>query len=155
MRHRPGHLLAVLALTAAGCGGGDGERAPAPDPRPVAQAERFPEAKGRRLRDVLEGVPEGPRLWAEPEAGPAGRDRVEFAVLDDARKPLAGAEVALYVARGDGSGARGPFVARPARGVRYRATVAWGAPGRHALVGVAKLDGRLVATRPLVVEVRR
>jgi hypothetical protein len=101
-----------------------------------------------------------------------GTDRVGFALFDTAGKQIAGAGVALYIGKVDGSGAHGPFPARSeslkvapqfeskqtatdpdsARGV-YVADVPFNREGRFAVLAVAKLDGRLVATSPIAMKV--
>ena len=102
-----------------------------------------------------------------------GRNRFGFALFDRSRRQIARAPVALYVARGRAGRARGPFQARwesLAVGQRFRsrsvvddpdsatsvytAGVAFERPGRYAILGVARLDDRLVATEPIEVRVR-
>jgi hypothetical protein len=157
-------LAVVLALAACGSSAND-NAAPAAEPQPTARAEDFPSAKGRTLPDLLGNLPEGPVLAPSVSVVDKGTNRIGFALFDKARKQLAGAAVALYVGKQDGSGARGPFLARDeslavkpqfeskqtatdkdsAHSV-YVADVPFPRNGKYAIVAIAKLDGRLLAT---------
>ena len=55
---------------------------------------------------------QGPVLAPSVSLLHKGVNRYGFALFDTARKQITGAEVALYTARADGSGVRGPYVAR-------------------------------------------
>jgi hypothetical protein len=173
-----GVLLALLApvALAAGCGSSSNgqaksDAAPA-EPQPTASAEDFPPAKGKTLPDVIGNLPSGPALVPSVSLLEKGKNRIGFALFDNAGKQLAGAAVALYAGKVDGSGARGPYVARSeslkvspqfeskqtatdpdsARGV-YVADVPFKRDGRYAMLALAKLDGRVVATSPIAVKV--
>jgi hypothetical protein len=118
------------------------------------------------MADVIGVLPEGPVFAPTVTVLHAGHDRLAFLLLDTARKELAGAAVALYVSEPDGTAARGPYVAhseslavRPefrslqnaegdAPRSLYVAHVPFRKPGEVAIVAVAKLDGRLVASSP-------
>jgi hypothetical protein len=165
--------LLVAATVAAGCGtSNDKGGNPAAQPRPSARAEDFPAATGRSLPDVINGLPEGPVLAPSVQLLEKGTNRVGFALFDTGRKQISGAGVALYIGKTDGSHARGPFVARSeslkvrpqfeskqtatdpdaAKSV-YVADVKFPRKGKYAVLAVAKLDGRLVATSPIGMEV--
>jgi hypothetical protein len=171
-----GALVALAApVLASGCGssdsGGKGDAAPA-QPQPTARVEDFPPAEGRTLPDVINNLPSGPVLVPSVSLLEKGRNRVGFALFDTAGKQISGAGVAIYVGKIDGSGAHGPYVARTeslkvapqfeskqtatdpdaARGV-YVADVPFKREGKLAVLAVAKLDGRLVATDPIAVKV--
>jgi hypothetical protein len=172
--------IAALAAIAAGCGssgsggGGSGNGAAAQQPQPTARPEDFPAAQGRTLPDVINNLPKGPVLAPSVSLLVKGENRVGFALFDTARKQIAGAAVALYIGKTDGSNARGPFVARSeslsvspqfqskqtatdpnaAKSV-YVADVPFPRKGDYALLAIAKLDGRLVATSPYGVRVSR
>jgi hypothetical protein len=178
--HRPSLrslLLMLLALTAvaalAACGSNDSNGASQPaDPMPTARAEDFPAAKGRTLPDIIANLPEGPVLAPSVSVVEKGPNRIGFALFDKARKQLSGAGVALYIGNQDGSAARGPFVARDeslkvkpqfqskqtatdpdaARSV-YVADVPFPRNGKFAVIAIAKLDGRLVASNPYGMQV--
>jgi hypothetical protein len=164
----------ALALVAAGCGSsdnGNGNDAPA-QPAPTAHPEDFPAASGKTLPDLINNLPKGPVLAPSVSVLDKGTNRVGFALFDTAGKQLSGAAVALYTGKIDGSGARGPFVARAeslkvapqfqskqtatdpnaARNV-YVADVPFQRNGKFAVVAIAKLDGRLVASSPYGMQV--
>jgi hypothetical protein len=172
-----GALLALAAplFVAVGCGssGSSGKDAAAPaEPVPTVSAEDFPPAEGRTLPDVIGNLPSGPTLVPSVSLLEKGKDRIGFALFDNAGKQIAGAGVALYVGKVDGSGAHGPYLARSeslkvspqfeskqtatdpdsARGV-YVADVPFKRDGRYAMLALAKLDGRVVATSPIAVKV--
>jgi hypothetical protein len=178
-RSAPRLLVVLLALVVpaalvAGCGSSDGDSpnsTPA-QPQPTATAEDFPSAQGRTLPDIVNNMPSGPNLAPSVSLLEKGTNRVGFALFDNAGKQLSGAGVALYIGATDGSSARGPFLARAeslkvspqfeskqtatdpdaARGV-YVADVPFRKNGKYAVLAVAKLDGRLVATSPIAVQV--
>ena len=165
---------AALALPAAGCGSSEdqaGTAARVPESRP----QDFPAPGGRTLAEVARGVPVGPQIAPsvsvlEPGAG----NRFGFALFDRAGKQMRGASVALYVAPAAGGPARGPFAVRDeslavrpqfasrqtaqdpdsAKSV-YVARLPFPARGAHAVLALARLDGRLVASPPLSVAVGR
>lgn len=179
---RPSRALALLLalsvplLLAAGCGGsgdddGGADNMPA-QPQSTAKAEDFPTTAGRTLPDIIGNLPSGPQLAPSVSLLDKGENRVGFALFDNAGKQLSGAGVALYIGATDGSSARGPFLARTeslkvspqfeskqtatdpdaARGV-YVADVPFKKNGKYAMLAIAQLDGRLVATNPIAVKV--
>jgi hypothetical protein len=167
--HRPlSSLLALLAAGAliAGCGGSDKPNRPPPQPEPTGQPADFPSAGGKTLNDLASMADgQGPVLAPSVSLLHKGVNRYGFALFDTARKQITGAEVALYTARSDGSGVRGPYVARSeslavkpqfqsqtvaqdsnaAKSV-YVANVPFKRNGKQAIVAIAKLDGRLLVT---------
>jgi hypothetical protein len=172
-------LIMLVGAVVAGCGDGARDRAatqaaPPAEPAPSARPEDFPSAEGRSLPDVVGVLPGGPTLAPSMSVLGKGRNRVGFALLDTASKQLTGASVALYVGEPDGSRARGPYVARSetlavrpqfrsrqtaedqdaARSV-YVAEVPFARHGEVAMVAVAKLDGRLIATKLRAMRVGR
>jgi hypothetical protein len=165
MPHRPLSIL-LAAVLLAGCGGSSaGTAGPPPEPAPSAKPADFPAAHGMTLADLRGSMPEGPILAPSVQVLRKGANRVGFALFDTARKQLSGAPVALYTSAVDGSGLRGPFIARAeslvvkpqfesrttasdpnaARSV-YVSDVPFKHNGKFALIAVAKLDGRLVTT---------
>lgn len=165
---------ATLLLAAAGCGGNDKTGStPPPQPEPTASAEAFPPASQvTNLQDLVDRYPQGPNLAISVSLLQPGSDRVGFALFDDARKQLGNAAVAVYSARTDGTDVRGPFVARSeslavkpqfesmttaqdpdaAKSV-YVADVRFAKKGKRVLLGLAKLDGRMVSTTAAAVQV--
>ncbi|WP_205698070.1 hypothetical protein [Conexibacter sp. SYSU D00693] len=167
-RWSPLALLLGAALVA-GCGSSDDDTATAPPTQPAAtaSAEDFPSAKGKTLGDLQGSIAEGPVLAPAVSILKPGRNRFAFALFDRARKQVSGAQVAVYVSRTDGSRLRGPFVARDESLVVkpqfrsrqtatdqdstksvYVADVDLPSKGNVALMAVARLDGRLLATSP-------
>jgi hypothetical protein len=168
-------VLAALVVLAA-CGGDDQTASTAPPP-PPAQPEDFPSAKGKTLRALLEDVGGGGLVLAPSVSQlEPGDNRFGFGLFDPARAQIADAPVALYVARAGGGEAFGPFPARyetlavkaqfQSRSVStdpdaaksvYVARLELPRQGSYEVLGIARLDGRLVAAtsagRPL--QVRR
>lgn len=162
--------LLTAGLLAAGCGDSSTSdkstpsSAPAPE-RAAASAADFPSAKGKRLSELKAGMPEGLVLAPSVSVLRPGTNRYGFALFDVARKQVAEAPVAIYVSKNDGTGLRGPFVARSetldvkpqfeskttandpdaAKSV-YVAEVEFPAAGKYRVSAVARLDGRSVST---------
>ncbi|MCW2996930.1 MAG: hypothetical protein JWN65_479 [Solirubrobacterales bacterium] len=174
------HLLARLsaagctaALLLSGCGSSDGTGTVAPNqPQPSAKAQDFPDSAGKTLGQLQASLPEGPIFQPSVSLLEPGTNRIGFGLFDVARKQLTGAAVALYVARPDGSGVRGPFLARSeslavkpqflskttaqdpdaAKSV-YVADVPLRKPGKIVVFAVARMDGRLLSTGAFSMEV--
>ena len=157
----------------AACGGSDKTDTPPPQPEPTGQPADFPSANGKTLNDLASMADgQGPVLAPSVSLLHKGVNRYGFALFDTARKQITGAEVALYTARPDGSGVRGPFIARSeslevkpqfqsetvakdpaaAKSV-YVADVPFKRTGKQAVVAIAKLDGRLLVTNGFGVNV--
>jgi hypothetical protein len=168
---RPFWLLLTLLAGAliAGCGGDNDSDRPPPQPEPTAKAADFPKpASGANLQQLVDRYPRGPNLAPSVSILNPGTDRVGFALFDDSRTQLGGADVALYTARVDGSDVRGPYVARSeslhvkaqfesrttsqdpdaAKSV-YVADVRFASKGKRVMLGIARLDGRMVSTSPV------
>jgi hypothetical protein len=166
--------LLALALAAAGCGssGGDGATPPA-QPQPTAQPADFPSASGKSVNDLAAmAETQGPVLAPSVSVLTKGDNRFGFALFDTARKQITGTPVAVYTARMDGSGLRGPYVARSeslavrpqfqsrttasdpdsAKAV-YVADVPFKHDGKRVVIGLARLDGRLLLTNPFSVNI--
>ena len=158
-------LLAAGALLA-GCGGSSKPNRPPPQPEPTGQPADFPSATGKTVNDLASMADgKGPVLAPSVSLLRKGVNRYGFALFDTARKQITGAEVALYTIRADGSGVRGPYVARSeslavkpqfqsqtvaqdsgaAKSV-YVADVPFKRNGKQAIIAIAKLDGRLLIT---------
>lgn len=159
-------LLALLALTA-GCGG-SGDHGTAASPPPPAKPEDFPKAAGKTLEQLTSGLAErGPVLAPSVTLLRPGENRYGFALFDRARAQIADAPVALYVAPTGGGKAHGPFLARYAslavkpqfesRTVAqdpdaaksiYVADLRFPRSGRYDVIGLVRLDDRLVLALP-------
>jgi hypothetical protein len=161
--------IVVLVLCAsaliAGCGGDDGEEAKAP---PVADPAQFPKANGQSLAGLRESLGQGgPVLAPSVLVLTTGDNRFGFGLFERDRSQIADAHVVLYVAPVGGGPARGPYAARyeslevkpqfqsrtsaqdpdSAKSV-YVAEVPFDKPGKYEVLGVARLDDRLVAATP-------
>lgn len=158
----------ALALGAVACGdSGSSEVVSAPPPQP-AKPEDFPSAKGKTLRDLLaDAGSTGPVIAASVSQFKPGENRFGFALFDRAAAQIADAPVVLYVAPVKGGPVQGPIPARfeqmdvrpqfESRSVSddedaakslYVAKVDLPKPGRYELIGLARLDGRVVAATP-------
>lgn len=162
-------LVAALLPGSAvlGCGGGSG-REDAGMPPPPARPEDFPKAAGKTLEQLRDQVgDEGPILLASVSELSPGTNRFGFGLFDRARAQIADAPSVVYVAPRGGGPARGPFPARYeslavepqflSRSVSsdadsakslYVADVKIPKPGEYEVLGVTRLDGRLVAAAP-------
>lgn len=167
-------VACLPAIATTGCGSsGTDERAPAAPPA-SARAQAFPKAAGLTMTKLEAKLPEGPIFSPTVSVLNAGRQRVGFALFDVARKQITGAGVALYVARADGGGLRGPYVARSeslavkpqfasqttahdpdaaksvyVADVPFKKTDA----GAVTVIAVARMDGRLLTAGPRTMEV--
>ena len=156
-------VLAALALVA-GCGDDDGDEG-AGKPPPPARPEDFPKAGGRTLAEIDKALGgEGPVLSPSVSQLQPGRNRFGFGLFDRSRAQIADAPAAVYVAPAGGGTASGPIVARfeslavkaryQSRSVAsdpdaakslYVANIEFDKPGRYEVLGVVRLDGRVMA----------
>ena len=161
-------LAVALALAPAATGCGGDERDGPQAPPPVAKPEDFPNAQGKSLADLRRQYGMGgPVLVPSVSQLEPGSNRFGFGLFDRTRAQLADAPVALYVAPAGGGPARGPFLARyeslevkpqfqsrtvaqdrdAARSL-YVADLKFDRPGPYEVLGLARLDRRLVAATP-------
>jgi hypothetical protein len=167
---RSRHALIVLALLAlglfAGCGGDSGDDT-AKQP-PEANLHDFPKANGKTLADLLGKLGQGGPVLAQSVSDlQPGRSRFGFALFDRSRKQISDAPTVVYIAKAGGGRALGPFKARSeslavkpqfqsqtvasdpdAAQSMYVADIPFPAPGKYDVIGMARLDGRLVAATP-------
>src|SRR3954451_6322588 len=169
-------LVALLgAAIVAACGGSDDDAAPPAQPEPTAKPADFPRAEGRTLADLR--AESGRSLVFAPTTVMAlrrGLNRYGFALFDVAGKQVTGARVALYTAREDGTGLKGPYIARSesltvsgpfrsrttaadvnAAKAVYVAAVPLHHWGRQSVAARAKLAGRFPMATPLPAEIAR
>jgi len=172
----PAALVALLvAALIAGCGGAGTGATPEPEPELSGRPADFPAATGRTLADLK--AESGRSLVFRPTTVMAlrkGMNRYAFALYDVAGKQVTGAKVALYTAHEDGTGVRGPFIARSeslkvdgtfqsrttaadknAAKAVYVAEVPFRHWGRLIVAAMAKLDGRLIITNPYTADAVR
>ena len=156
-------VLLACALAAAGCGGDDPQDKAQPPPE--ARREQFPSAKGNTLVALRKELPRaGPVLAPSVTQFTPGDNRFGFGLFTASRAQIADASVAVYVAPAGGGEARGPYVARyeslevkpqfqsqssaadpdAAKSV-YVADIPFDKPGHYDVLGIARLDDRLVA----------
>jgi hypothetical protein len=167
---RPLIAAALAGCLVAGCGDSSKDessstRATSAQTAPASTPTDFPSAQGKTLVTLREGLPEGPILAAGVSLLDVGRNRFTFALVDQARKQLTGADVAVYVADREGGNVEGPFKARSeslAVDKRFQSKTTAQDPdaaqsvyvvdlpfrhkGQALVMGLARLDGRLVAT---------
>ena len=158
----------ALALGAVACGdSGSSDVVSTPPPQP-AEPEDFPSAKGKTLRELLtDAGSSGPVIAASVSQFKPGENRFGFALFDRAAAQIAAAPVVLYVAPVKGGPVQGPIAARfermdvkptfesvsvandkDAAKSLYVAKIDLPKPGRYELIGLARLDGRIVAATP-------
>jgi len=173
-RGAPGLLLAGLLFAVpllAGCGSSDdGADGAPPAAPPESNTTNFPRGGGKNVADLVSSMPEGPVLAPSVAVLEVGRNRFGFALFDRARKQLNASKVAIYVASEDGSRVRGPYAVRDeslAVQPAYRSQTTAQDPdaaqsvyvarlplkrGKHRLIALADLDGRVVASSQISVE---
>jgi hypothetical protein len=160
-------FAAVLLACAfvAGCGGDDGEDSPS-NPPPEARPDQFPRAEGRTLAELRRDLPKGGPVLAPTVSHfvAGGESRLGFGLFTTERAQIADARAAVYIAPVGGGEARGPYVAHyeslevkpqftsettskdpDAAKTLYVADVPFAKPGRYEVLGMARLDDRLVA----------
>ncbi len=154
------------ALMLAGCGGDS--QMDASKPAPVGEPVDFPKPAGKTLAQLRKELgPGGPVLAPAVSQLEQGSNRFAFGLFDRARAQIADAPVALYLAPVGGGPATGPFPARydllktqpnfESRSVSsdpdaakslYTATLPFSRTGGYEVLGIARLDDRLVAATP-------
>ena len=156
----------VLAPVLAGCGSSDKTSSAAP-PTAAAKPQDFPKGTGLTYDDFRSKYPEQLAIAIGASVMRQGTNRIPFLILDKGAKPVTDAPVALYTARGDGTGVKGPFVAheqsfdiKPAYLSKttqsdpdqhksfYVAEVPFKGRAPQAVFGMVKQDGRLVGASP-------
>jgi hypothetical protein len=166
-------LALLLVVAIAGCGGGDGgDGGTGAGSEQVAQKTNFPPADGKSLAELRSGLGPGPVLAPTVSVLTPGDNRYGFGLFDRARKQIAAAPAAVYVAPAGGGPATGPYYANDesltvkppfqsqtvkndpdtARSI-YVAKVPFKQDGNYEVLGVVKLDGRLVAADPVSAQV--
>ncbi len=161
-------LLAAVALGLSACGDEEDGSAPAPPEPTASKPADFPSGQGRTLDELTQNRPEGPILAMAVSQLDVGANRVGFALFDRARKQMDVPAVALYTARPDGTQVYGPYVARKeSLGVKtqfssaqtradlangdafYVADARFKSAGERVVIGLARLDNRLVSVNAL------
>jgi hypothetical protein len=165
---------AATSLGLAACGGSGSSSGTTTPVQPVATAAQFPSAKGKTLADIRKTLGPGPVLAPTVSVLTPGRDRFGFGLFDRSRKQIAMAPVAIYIEAQDSGKVSGPYLARDlaldvkpafrsqtvsrdptAAKSLYVTDVKFPKAGNYALLGVVKLDDRLVTSDPIGVRVAR
>jgi hypothetical protein len=154
----------LAALVSGGCGG-DAAEENTQEPPPEARPEQFPKSEGKTLVELRKELPAaGPVLAPSVTQFTVGDNRLGFGLFTASRAQIADAPAAVYVAPAGGGGAKGPYLARyeslevkpqfqsqssaadpdAAKSV-YVAEIPFKRPGKYDLLGMARLDDRLVA----------
>src|SRR3954463_957260 len=162
-------LVLLLALGAAGCGSSGDDSNGGDSAGPTAKAGDFPSTATKTMGQIKRSLGGGgPVLAPTVQQLDVGTQRYGFALFTTARKQIAGAPVALYLQKQGTSKTYGPFVTRDlslavkkqyesktvandpdAAKTLYVGRVPFKKPGIWAVMAVAKLDGRLVASDPI------
>src|SRR5215213_6945484 len=161
-------LALLVALGAAGCGSSDDSNG-GDSAGPTAKAGDFPSTKNRSMMQIKRSLGSGgPVLAPTVQQLDVGTERYGFALFTAARKQISGVPVALYVQKQGTAKTSGPFVTRDlslavkrefesktvasdpdAAKTLYVGRLPFKEPGIYAVMAVAKLDGRLVASSPI------
>jgi hypothetical protein len=157
-------LMVAAALTAAlaSCGGSS-DSTLSPTPPKVPSVTQFPKVKGRTMTALAANVQAGPVLAPSVSLLLPGKNRFGFGLFDRSRKQITDAPGAIYIARNENSRAYGPYVARweslevkghylsktvatdpNAAKTLYVADVPFRKPGKYVVLGLFRLDNRLV-----------
>src|SRR3954447_19962561 len=164
--------LLALSLLLGACGSSGSGKGADNTSQPLATSADFPSPKGKSLLEIKRSLGPGPVLAPTVSVVSPGRDRYGFGLFDRARKQISETPVALYVERSGSTKVSGPFLARDlpltvkpafqsetvakdpdAAKSLYVTNMVIDKPGNYAVLGVAKLDGRLVATDPTPLKV--
>ncbi len=177
MRRLVPAALIVAAALIAGCGSSShhstATAASAVATQPATAS--FPQLNGRTLPALVGKLPQGPSLGPTSSIFEPGSDRIGFVLVDRSRRFINGAQVALYTGDPNGGDAAGPFAAHSeslavnkpyqsklvsqdtataaAPKAIYVAHVPFSKTGRRAIVALVRLDGRMVATAPLAIDI--
>jgi hypothetical protein len=170
-------LAAVAIVLALGACSDEGDRESEAPPTggSVGVDEPFPEPRSRTLAEMRRGLGPGPSMASSVSVLEPGRkNRFAFGLFDRTRRQIADAPAAIYVAPVDGGPVEGPYPARhrslqvesghrsstvehdddSAHSI-YVADVPFEREGDYSVLGVTKLDQRVVGGNPVRVSVRR
>ena len=169
-------MFATVALALGACSGsddGDGADAPQPGERVVGE-QPFPDPTSGTLAQLRDGLGPGPMMASSVSVLEPGKNRFAFGLFDRTRRQIADAPAAVYVAAANGGQVEGPYPARhrslevdsrhqshtvhnddDATHSIYVADIPFQQEGDYEVLGVTKLDQRVVGGTPLTVSVRR
>jgi len=132
-------------------------------PAKVPSVTQFPKVRGRTLEQLAANASPGPVLAPSVSLLTPGKARFGFGLFDRSRKQITDAPGAVYIAKTPGSKASGPYVARwesldvkghylsktvatdpDAAKTLYVSDVPFKKPGKYTVLGLFRLDNRLV-----------
>src|SRR5436190_16802344 len=156
-------VSAALAAVLSSCGGSGSTDSGLGMPPKVPKVTEFPKVRGRTMGQLAGTLQAGPVLAPSVSLLEPGNDRVGFGLFDRSRKQITDAPGALYIARNESAKAHGPYVARwesmavkghylsktvatdpDAAKTLYAADVPFKKPGKYVVLGIFRLDNRLV-----------
>jgi hypothetical protein len=166
-------LLLLLVVVAAGCGGSNDSEGDNSGQQ-IVQKTKFPPANGRTISELRKSLGAGGPILAPAVSilTAGGENRFSFGLFDRAKKQISSGAAGIYVAAIGGGPASGPYYAsneslkvKPpfqsqtvandpdaARSI-YVTHMPFKEPGQYEVLGVVKLDDRLVAADPASIEV--
>jgi hypothetical protein len=153
----------AVALTSCGGSGGGSDSGMGATPPKVPSVTQFPKVKGRTMAELAANLQAGPVIAPSVSQLVPGKNRFGFGLFDRSRKQITDAPGAIYIARDENSTAHGPYVARweslevkghylsktvatdpDSAKTLYVSDVPFGRPGKYVVLGVFRLDNRLV-----------
>jgi hypothetical protein len=158
-------LVATLGAAVSACGSQENHSNPGSSATPpkVPSITQFPKVRGRTMTALAANVQPGPVLAPSVSLLVPGKNRFGFGLFDRQRKQIIGAPGAIYIARTEDSVAEGPYPARAetlavkgrylsqtvqsdpdAAKTLYVADVPFKKPGKYLVLGLFRLDNRLV-----------
>ena len=165
-------FLCAVLLALAGCGS-DSDEEPTTAAPELASPADFPQTDGSITLDGIRSrLESGPVLVPAVQILEPGKNRFGFGLFDQAQKQIGDSPAVVYYAPRAGGPAKGPFPARwesmevkpgyqsenvandpdAPKGL-YVATVEFEKSDHYEMLGVVKLDDRLVATEALPTDV--
>jgi hypothetical protein len=123
----------------------------------------FPKVRGRTMTELAAAIQAGPVLAPSVSVLTPGVNRFAFGLFDRSRKQITDAPAAIYIARSENSKASGPYPVRgeslavkgpylsktvatdpDAARTLYVTSLKLARPGRYVVLGLFRLDNRLV-----------
>jgi hypothetical protein len=168
--------FAAAAVALGACSGSDdGDGADTSRPGdPVVGEQPFPDPSSRTLAQLRDGLGPGPMMASSVSVLEPGKNRFAFGLFDRTHRQIADAPAAVYVAPTNGGQVEGPYPARhrsldvsarhrshtvdhddDATHSIYVADIPFRQEGDYEVLGVTKLDQRVVGGTPVTVSVRR
>src|SRR3954454_5973156 len=168
-------LMLSLSLALSACGGGSsGSSGVTATPPKIPSVTQFPKVRGRTMNQLAANVQGGFVLAPSVSLLLPGMNRFGFGLFDRQRKQVTDAEGAVYIARGPNSQAHGPYVARwesldvkghylsetvatdpDAAKTLYVADVPFKTAGKYVVLGLFRLDNRLLGAGTTVKVVKK